>query len=74
MALDILGAVVACPAPVFSKSPKSAEGVPEGAPEGAPERALDAMLPAPDPRGFYLFMTLRSKCHSGQTPVMLLYQ
>ena len=33
IALDILGAVVPCPAPVLSNSPISAEGAAEGAPE-----------------------------------------
>lgn len=36
IALDILGAVVPCPPPAFSSSPRSAEG--------APERALAALV------------------------------
>ena len=46
IALDILGAVVPCPAPALSISPKSAEGAPEGAAERALAALGDGRLPA----------------------------
>ncbi len=49
MALDILGAVVPCPAPGPSSSPKSAEG--------APERVLLAAGNGKLPAGHNLFLT-----------------
>ncbi len=49
MALDILGAVVPCPAPGPSSSPKSAEG--------APERVLPAVGDGKLPAGQNLFQS-----------------
>ena len=46
IALDILGAVVPCPAPALINSPKSAEGALEGAAERPLAALVDGRLPA----------------------------
>ncbi|KAA6424113.1 MAG: hypothetical protein FRX49_06072 [Trebouxia sp. A1-2] len=54
MALDIRGAVVPCPAPGPSSSPKSAEG--------APERVLPAVGDGKLPAGHNLCQSPRNMC------------
>ncbi len=58
MALDILGAVVPCPAPAPSRSPRSAEGV--------PERALPPLGEGKLPEGkiIYIVLLLPIQCMS----------
>lgn len=54
MALDILGAVVPCPAPGPSSSPKSAEG--------PPERVVPAVGDGKLPAGQNLFLSSHGMC------------